>query len=66
MANAGAGVARGGTTPGKKDQPMDRRGDEDNGGEEAGRKAPRETYDWPSLALFVIFLAAFVYALLRR
>jgi hypothetical protein len=25
----------------------------------------RERYDWPSLALFVIFLAAFTYALWR-
>ncbi|WP_457797470.1 hypothetical protein [Methylocystis sp. S23] len=27
---------------------------------------PRRRYDWPSVALFVIFLGAFVYALLRR
>jgi hypothetical protein len=31
-----------------------------------GSKPIREAYDWPSVALFVIFLGAFVYALLRR
>lgn len=31
------------------------------------RKLPlRERYDWPSIALFVIFLGAFVYALWSR
>lgn len=39
------------------------RGDQGPG---QGSEANRETYDWPSIALFVIFLGAFVYALLER
>jgi hypothetical protein len=31
-----------------------------------GSSPPRERYDWPSLALFAVFLGAFIFALLRR
>ncbi len=38
----------------------------DRDAEREWRKLPlRERYDWPSMALFVIFLAAFTYALWR-
>lgn len=42
----------------------------DRKGREGDRKQVPEPgatrYDWPSLALFAIFLGAFIYALLRR
>ncbi len=34
--------------------------------EASDRATRRERYDWPSIALFVVFLGAFVYALLKR
>jgi hypothetical protein len=38
----------------------------DREAEREWRKLPlRERYDWPSLALFVVFLIAFAYALWR-
>lgn len=39
----------------------------DEADEAEWRKLPlRQRYDWPSVALFVIILAAFIYALSKR
>lgn len=35
-------------------------------GENKKRDPSREGYDWPSIALFFIFLGAFIYAFLQR
>ncbi|WBK00108.1 hypothetical protein [Methylocystis parvus] len=39
-------------------------GDGENAARDKPAGAPR--YDWPSLAIFAIFLGAFIYALSRR
>ncbi|WP_442756675.1 hypothetical protein ACNHKD_08800 [Methylocystis sp. JAN1] len=42
------------------------KGHDQNRGPEEKNDPAREAYDWPSIALFVIFLGAFIYAFLRR